>query len=214
MYFLAASLNNLVTWLQVRFLYAHNFRLKPEPLDVSDFKETILHTRHMETTTLIASPPHYFRSAFFQEGSSYIKSTQTLWLPLWLGWMGTLMFFTLLTALQGHDGLPYLLGGLGLGALALYGWLTGYVHRQPAEIIIEEDVAHIRTIWEVSQGLSGAPFWVTGFMAKSPDRCTVNFGPEVFELTRTNWPSFESLTIALAQASELGSAPLRVSAPD
>ncbi|HRK75159.1 MAG TPA: hypothetical protein PLL64_12840 [Rhodothermales bacterium] len=120
------------------------------------------------------------------------------------------MFFTLLAALQGHDGLSYLLGGLGVGALTLYGWVSGYVRRQPAEVIIEEDLAHIRTIWEVSQGLSGAPFLVTGFTIKSPDRCAVNFGPEVFELTRTNWPSFESLMAALAQASQLGSTPLRV----
>ncbi len=162
-------------------------------------------------SSLATSPiPLVFRSIFFVDGGSHLVATQSLWLPIWLGWMGTLMLFTLLSALQGADGLWYLLGGLGIGGISMYAWLTGYVHRNPAELVIEGDIAHVRTIWQVCNKLDGIPLLVTGFSIKNDHQFHVNLGQEVYEINQKQWPDYTHLVHALRRASTLGSEPLRV----
>jgi len=164
----------------------------------------------MDSSLSTSPEPLVFRSIFFVDGGSHLVATQPLWLPIWLGWMGTLMLFTLLSALQGADGLWFLFGGSILGGLGMYAWLTGYVHRSPAELVIEGEIAHIRTIWQVCHKRDGIPLLVTGFSLKNEHQFHVNLGQEVVEINQKHWPDYTHLVQALRRASALGSEPLWV----
>lgn len=116
------------------------------------------------------------------------------------------MIVVLVEVLQGKDILPYLWFGFPAAVFVAFAWTAFRIRSAPAEIVLSDGFADVRTIRDVLREEPPMPARPILDLRKSSGQFQLVVGAAVYEFVDADWPDVERLIADLqsvrAQANE------------